>query len=639
MSQRFYTVGMAGHIDHGKTSLTKALTNVDTDRLKEEKERKITIELGYAPFDLGELKASIIDVPGHERFIRQMIAGVAGIDLVLLVIAADEGVMPQTREHLQILTYLGIKEGIIVVTKADKVEEDFLPLVKDDIASVVRNTIFEKSDVVFVDSISHKGIDVLKSKIKAKLEDIPVRSSIGDFRFPIDQVFTLQGKGTIVRGTVYEGSVSVGQQLQVLPSEKAVKVKNIHVHNQEVEKAFAGQRAAINVSIAREEIERGDVLASSLAIPHTNTLDIVLTSSDELELPLKQRTPIKFHSGTAEVMGKIVFFDRNELKATEEEVLCQVRLDEPIVIKRGDRFVLRRPSPTETIGGGWVIDPYGDKYRFGQDTVKMLKQNMEGTPKERVLSVLNEEIVSIKETLTQLTSIAGEELDQLLTTLLKEKDVICYDDKFFTSKQIYNQLVEDINKVLAIYHENHPMRYGMNKAEIISTLHYPKRLIEVIIEELIDNGELQKTHQYISTTSHLPKVPKQWDTRVANVVTTIKEAGIQVEKWDSYLSNQQIPVSMHQELKRYVLETSQLIELEENMLVHRSSYNLAVQTLFESTSGNPFTVQDAKSVLNLSRKGIIPLLESLDKLAITKRIDNERHWIKRPVKNEQQRAT
>ena len=416
LAVRNYTIGMAGHIDHGKTSLTKALTNVDTDRLKEEKERNISIELGYAPLKIDdELHVSIIDVPGHERFIRQMIAGVAGIDLVILVIAADEGVMPQTKEHLEILSFLGIEKGIIAISKIDRVDEELLELVQEDIRENLEGTVFESAPFVLVDSLSKKGLEELKQEIKKELEHMEMRDARGPFRLPIDQVFTVQGQGTIVRGTVYEGIVEKGSSLQVLPQGIPVKVRQIQVHHEQTEAAKAGQRAALNLGgISKHEIARGDVLVSSEHFLVTDTLDITTKFVSDLASPVKQRAPIKLHTGTTEVMGKIVFFDRNEVVEEENEVVCQLRLDHPIVCKRGDRFILRRPTPVETIGGGWIIDPKGSKYRFGEDTVNMLMQKKEGTPNERVLSILKEKALMTFEALLKFSSMDKDELTAIL---------------------------------------------------------------------------------------------------------------------------------------------------------------------------------------------------------------------------------
>ncbi|MEW8987672.1 MAG: selenocysteine-specific translation elongation factor, partial [Bacillus sp. (in: firmicutes)] len=374
------------------------------------------IELGFAPlYESENIQISVIDVPGHERFIRQMIAGVAGIDLVVLVVAADEGVMPQTKEHLEILGFLGIQSGIVAITKMDKVDEEFSELVKDDIYEELKGTVFENSPYVLVDSLSHKGIDELKLQIIKTLEQQDVRDTKGPFRLPIDQVFTVKGQGKVVRGTLYEGSVEEGQLLTIMPRGIEVRARQLQVHHEPAKQAFAGQRVAINISnVSKEDIERGDVLVSSEHFNITRTVDVAIHMVEDLEYLVKQRMPIKCHIGTAEVMGRIVFFDRNELKADSGEILCQLRLEEEIVTKRGDRFILRRPSPQETIGGGWVIDPKGEKYRFGHQTIEELAKKKEGSPTERLTAALIEaKSLSIDE-LIKRTSLDQEEFSLAL---------------------------------------------------------------------------------------------------------------------------------------------------------------------------------------------------------------------------------
>ncbi|HAQ06418.1 MAG TPA: selenocysteine-specific translation elongation factor, partial [Bacillus bacterium] len=508
MTKRYFTIGMAGHIDHGKTSLTKALTNVDTDRLKEEKERQISIELGFAPlYEDDDLQISVVDVPGHERFIRQMIAGVAGIDLVVLVVATDEGVMPQTREHLDILGFLGIRTGIIAITKIDRVEEEFVELVKDDILGELEGTVFENAPFMMVDSLSKKGIDELKLLIIQTLKEQEMRDAKGAFRLPIDQVFTVKGQGTVVRGTVYEGTVEEGQLLKVLPDGIEVRARQLQVHHKPAKMAFAGQRAAINLSgVSKDDLERGEVLVSSDHFIVTNTIDVAIRIVEDLDHLVKQRTPIKCHIGTAEVMGRIVFFDRNELKEENGEILCQLRLDEKIVTKRGDRFIVRRPSPQETIGGGWVIDPRGNKYRFGQQTIEELEKKKVGTPIERINAALYEaKSLDIAE-LIKRTALDEE----TLKTNLEDEQFVRISSKEFTLTSLVGVIEDDVRDRLEDFHGESPMRPGFNKAELLQAMQkmLPKPLLEFIIDNGINKGIFARKEQYIRLSGFQPHVPK-----------------------------------------------------------------------------------------------------------------------------------
>lgn len=623
--KRYYTIGMAGHIDHGKTTLTKALTNVDTDRLKEEKERQISIELGFAPlYEDDDIQISVVDVPGHERFIRQMIAGVAGIDLVVLVVAADEGVMPQTREHLDILGFLGIKNGIVAITKIDRVEEEFIDLVKDDIGEELSGTVFADVPMVLVDSLSNRGTEELKNLIIHTLKEQEMRDVKGAFRLPIDQVFTVKGQGTVVRGTVYEGKVEEGQALTIMPKGLEVRARQIQVHHKPSKEAFAGQRAAINLSgVAKEDLERGDVVVSSEHFNVTRTIDVAIRVVEDLDYMVKQRMPVKCHIGTAEVMGRIVFFDRNELKEENGEILCQIRLDEEIVTKRGDRFILRRPSPQETIGGGWVIDPKGTKYRFGERTIAELEQKKVGTPGERIVSALMEsKSLSLDDLITR-TSLDRDVLEEEL----QSEDFILYNGKEYTLKALVEMNEEDLYNRLRDYHTEFPMKQGLNKGELIQiqAKTYPKALLDFVVEEGIRKGTFKRKEQFISIAEFEPHVPKNWKTRTENMLEKLKSDEKKVNYFKDYLDGAGIPETVSHDLKKFLEEDGQIVSLDGQYYWHGTVFEQAVQKL-KAETGAEFDVGVAKDILDLSRKYMIPFLETIDRKGLTKRVENTRVW-------------
>jgi len=627
LEKRYFTIGMAGHIDHGKTSLTKALTNVDTDRLKEEKERQISIELGFAPlYEDQEIQISVIDVPGHERFIRQMIAGVAGIDLVVLVVAADEGVMPQTKEHLDILKFLGVKNGIIAITKIDRVDEEFIELVKDDILGELTGTVFEDAPFVLVDSLSKKGIHEIKELIIKTLKDQEMRDAKGAFRLPIDQVFTVKGQGTVVRGTVYEGTVEEGQVLKIMPKGLEVRARQIQVHHHSAQKAFAGQRAAINLSsVSKEELERGAVLVSSEHFIVTKTIDVAIRVVEDLEHIVKQRMPIKLHIGTAEVMGRIVFFDRNEIKEENGEILCQLRLEEEILTKRGDRFILRRPSPQETIGGGWVIDPRANKYRFGNETIEELEKKKAGTPRERITAALME---AKSLTLTEL--IKRTALDETtLTVHLANPEFVLYNGKEYTLTLLIVAVEEDIFDQLQEFHQTHSMKAGINKAELLQSLQkrFPKSLLDFVVENGISNGVFKRKEQFVSLATFVPYVPKSWAKRTENLLHDLKKDGLKVRYLKEYFSAAGIPDSIEYDLRKFLEDQNSLVQLDDQFAYHGEVFMEAVEKL-ESGTEAEFDVGAAKDVLDLSRKYMIPFLERLDAKGLTKRVENKRVWKK-----------
>jgi selenocysteine-specific elongation factor len=625
LDKRYFTIGMAGHIDHGKTSLTKALTNVDTDRLKEEKERQISIELGFAPlYEDHEIQISVIDVPGHERFIRQMIAGVAGIDLVVLVVAADEGVMPQTREHLDILKFLGVKNGIIAITKIDRVDEEFTELVKDEILEELTGTVFEDSPFVLVDSLSKKGIEEIKELIIHTLKEREMRDAKGAFRLPIDQVFTVKGQGTVVRGTVYEGSVEEGQVLTIMPKGLEVKARQIQVHHKPSQKAYAGQRTAINLSsVSKEDLERGDVLVSSEHFNVTKTLDVAIRVVTDLDHLVKQRMPVKLHIGTAEVMGRIVFFDRNELKEENGEILCQLRLEEEILTKRGDRFILRRPSPQETIGGGWVIDPRGNKYRFGNQTIDELEKKRVGSPKERISAALYE-----AKSLPLNELIKRTALDEVtLSEFLEDSEFVLYNGKEYTLQMLINSIEEDIYDRLQEFHQEYSMKTGVNKAVLLQNMvkRFPKTLLDFVVENGILNGVFIRKEQFVSLSGFVPHVPKSWQKRTENMLEDLRKDGRKVRYYKEYFAASGIPDSLEPDLRRYLEDQGLVVHLDEQFAYHGEVFNDAVSKLRSGTE-EEFEVGDAKDILDLSRKYMIPFLERLDSKGLTKRVENKRIW-------------
>ncbi|EDL65964.1 selenocysteine-specific translation elongation factor [Bacillus sp. SG-1] len=625
MTKRYFTVGMAGHIDHGKTALVKALTNKDTDRLKEEKERGISIELGFAPLmETEDMDISVVDVPGHEKFIKQMIAGVAGIDLVILVVAADEGVMPQTKEHLEILSFLGVDHGIVVLSKMDKVDEELHNLAKEEIKEELVGTVFESSPVILADSLSGKGISEVKQTILQFLEEVPSRSITGDFRMPIDQVFTVKGQGTVVRGTVYEGSVKEGESLMLLPSGKETKARQIQVHHQEAHEAFGGQRTAINLSgLSREEAVRGNVLVKSEFFTVTDTIDVSIEMVEDLEHPVKQRMPVKLHTGTSETMGKIIFFDRNEVETGQEEILCQIRLDESIVVKRNDRFILRRPTPAETIGGGFIIDPNGSRYKFGNETIQLLEQMKNGTPLQRVEDTLLKHKSLSKSKLLQETSLSSSVLEELL----ENKELLVLPGGVITSVEVMREIEQLMNSEFAEFHRQNPMRTGYDKARIIQF--YKDRFKEPLLEHVIRlNLQAEKWYQsghFLALKEFTPHVPDQWRKRSEQVLELLKNDGMKPDDLAGYLKQAGIPADMQLNLMQFYREQGKVVHLDDNIAFHQDVFYGAVHRLHEETD-EEFALPEAKDSLGLSRKYLIPFLEKLDSLGYTVRIENKRKW-------------
>lgn len=620
---KHYTIGMAGHIDHGKTTLTKALTGVDTDRLKEEKERQISIELGYAPLEMedGSL-LSIIDVPGHERFIRQMIAGVSGIDLVILVVAADEGVMPQTKEHLEIVKFLQIQKGIIAITKKDKVEEELLDLVQEEIMDELEGSVFHHAPVVFLDSTKNIGIENLKETIRGQLQNIQHKQETGDFRLPIDQVFTIKGQGTVVRGTILEGIVQTEDELQILPAGVPVKARQLQVHNKMVNKAKAGQRVAVNLpNISAEDITRGDVLVLSQTYETTDTIDVSLKFIKKLQYPIKQRSVVKVHIGTAEVMGKIIFFDRNEYQDSNEDVLCQLRLEQKITVKRGDKFIVRRPTPVETVGGGWVIQAKGSKYKFGENTIRTLQKVKEGSPEERVAQALRKNKLLEPKDIQEETGLSKMELNSLLEVgkLIKIKD------KYYTSSENIKATSHQVSSYIHAFHEANPLKAGVAKAELLSNFS-PKNLVEHVLQTLQDDGKIMRDESVLYDAGFEPHFPPSWKKRMEQVVTGIEGDALTPKPYEQYGREAGLPEKELRDLQHYLIRQKKVYELDEKHLVSVKSIESSVSKLKKKYS-KEIELSGVKEELGLSRKYLIPYMEMLDALQITKREDSVRYWL------------
>ena len=466
-------IGTAGHIDHGKTTLIRALTGRNTDRLKEEQDRGITIELGFTWFDLESgLRCGIIDVPGHEKFIQQMVSGVVGMDMVLLVVAADEGIMPQTREHLDILELIGIEKCILVLTKCDTVEPEWVDMMEEDIRKELKDTILENAPVVRVSSVTGEGIEALKKEIEKMVSSLPERDTKGIPRLPIDRVFSLQGFGTIITGTLISGTLHKGDALAIYPEGLKARIRNIQVHEQDAEFAEAGQRVALNLSgVKKEELHKGSVISLENSMENSTLMDGKVTMLRDSKRSLKNRERLHFLSGTKEVLCRAVLLDKEEI-APGEEGLCEFILEEEMVFKRGDRFILRFYSPVETIGGGIVLEPNArKKKRFSDEAIQELLSKEDGSLSDVLETVIQEELNSLYtvQTLAKRLSHSVEEITPALSALVEEGRVYPVDlqkERYFLHRENAYILSTEIGHLLEAFYKKHPYRLGMPKAEI-----------------------------------------------------------------------------------------------------------------------------------------------------------------------------
>ncbi|WP_027724483.1 selenocysteine-specific translation elongation factor [Tuberibacillus calidus] len=626
--QPFFTIGIAGHIDHGKTALTKALTNIETDRLVEEKKRKISIVNGYAFLDLDDgRRAAVIDVPGHERFIRQMIAGCAGIDLVLLVVAADEGVMPQTREHFEILRLLGIHHILVVMTKVGLVDEALLVLVEAEIRELLEGTVYEGAPIYKVDSLLGIGIPALKQAIFTMAKRVKGKNAADPLRLPIDDIFTIHGHGTVVRGTIFNGQMTTAEPVTLLPQNKIVRIKQLQVHHVQVQRAMAGQRVAVNLAgVDASEVKRGDCLVSSDFYKPTERIDVRLHGLKTMSKPVKQRAPLALHIGTATVQGRLILFDRKRWQAGES-VYAQIELTRPVVTQKGDRFIVRRPSPAETLGGGEVIDPLAEKHRFGEETVKTLATQLKGNPEEWIQEALKKNFVLEKQQLMRSTGLKPGELDLALKTLVDQGMVVPISQERFALTSERQRLADQLTQALARFHETHPLLSGLNRAEWLGKgKPYPQPLIEAACQFLIQNGTVCAERHIVRLSDFTPHYPEKWAKKLAGVEKTLHLQGMCPEAWSDLMADFQIPASVADDFRRYLLDQRLAYPLTDDRLLSGLAFRQALDKLKKGT-GHVFTIKEAKGILHLTRKNLIPFLELLDDLKLTKREGNAREWL------------
>ncbi len=505
-------IGTAGHVDHGKTCLIKALTGADTDRLKEEKKRGITIELGFAEMPSStDRHIGIIDVPGHEKFVRNMLAGIGGIDLVLLVVAADEGVMPQTVEHFEILKMLEIKKGIVVITKSDLVNSDWLALVKEDIKETIMGTFLEEAPIIAVSSHTGENIEELRALILENLKDVESRREDPSlFRIPVDRVFTMEGFGTVITGTLLEGSISVGSEVRIYPGSKIAKVRNLQVHGNSVETALAGQRTAVNlVNVKKEEIKRGDVIAAKDSLMQTMMVDVKIRMFDDAQRVLANGSRLHLYYGSAETLCKAVLLDKEVLK-NGETAYAQLRMDEEIAVRKGDRFIIRFYSPVETIGGGIILDANPVKHkRYRQEIIDALSVKEAGGETDvisQTLLELSKTLPSNKDLAIKLGRTDGE-ISSQIRQLIGEGKAVDLSDGTYVHIDYMKQVEKAADVILNEYHAKNPISSGIPKGEfrkkLSDKLYFSNtKTSDGLLRHLIQSGKLKDYGNVIAKPDH-----------------------------------------------------------------------------------------------------------------------------------------
>ncbi|MFR7974709.1 MAG: selenocysteine-specific translation elongation factor [Intestinibacter bartlettii] len=619
-------LGTAGHIDHGKTTLIKALTGRETDNLKEEKQRGISINLGFTYFDLPSKKrVGIVDVPGHEKFIKNMLAGACGIDIVLLVIAADEGVMPQTIEHLDILNYLDVKRGIIVLTKCDLVDEEFIELVKDDVREKTKGLFIEGAPIVEVNSVSRRGLDELVQKIDEISEDIEEKKTDAPSRMSIDRVFSLKGFGTIVTGTLIEGKISVDDEMTIYPSEKKVKVRNLQVHGCDVKTAYAGQRTAINLSnIKVSEIQRGDVIAQTGSVEESMMIDVNISLVEHCKKSLKHWDRIRIFHGTKQILCRIVPLNEDEIQYGESGY-AQLRLEEKIVAKKGDRFIIRSYSPMDTIGGGVIIDTAPKKHKiYDESVIEALKIKEKGELKDILEEYLKLNLSNYI-TLKELVSYTGEKEEYVkegLNALIDENKVFCVN-KYYLHISHYQKLKERVIDILTKYHKQYRLRNGILKEELRSKVDNSLKVkdMDVILNKMAEEKDIKVQDNLVSNYDFEVKFNQKQLSIKKEIEDKSRKNGLNSLMTKDDICNKN---KFYEEvLEALTGETIQ--KLDDAYYIDKKVYENVKKDLLEYLNKNKeITVAQFRDITKSNRKISIVMLEHFDRNRITKRVEDKR---------------
>ena len=627
---RHVVVGTAGHIDHGKTSLVKALTGTDTDRLPEEKARGITIDLGFAFLEEPDgLTIEIVDVPGHERFVKNMLAGVGGIDVAMLIIAADEGVMPQTREHLAICSLLRVRTGLVVLTKTDTVEADWIELVRDDVAGLVRGTFLEEAPVVAVSAKTGAGLDDLRATLRSLAATVPQRGTEQLARLPIDRVFTIKGFGTVVTGTLAAGALGVEDRVEVFPRGLVAKVRGVQTHGRPVERALAGQRTAVNLQgLERAAVERGDVIGHAGTLLAATLVDGTLELLAEAPRPLKTRDRVRFHTGTSEIMARVLLFETSEL-APGGRAFARFRLEAPLVALPGDRFVVRSYSPIVTIGGGTLLDVDPARMRLKAPArVAHLRTLETGSPEQ----VVEEHVRHAGLGGIRLAALAARvpfgpvQGRALLEALLASGRVVAIDREWFVHADSVARLQGLIVTALERFHRAQPLRPGMSREELRGRGGgADERVFAHVLAALDAEGTVRVDRDKVRLGSHEVRLSADQQAAMDRVEREFRDAQASPPSPAEALGRAGLRGDEEHDLFQVLLESRRLIRVKESLFFHaealESIQEKLVALLRERKEIGP---GDIKDLLGISRKFAIPLLEFFDARRVTTRVGERR---------------
>jgi selenocysteine-specific elongation factor len=626
-------VGTAGHIDHGKTALVKALTGIDADRLEEEKRRGITIDIGFAHLELpspdGEiLRLGFVDVPGHERFVRNMLAGVGGIDLVLLVIAADESIKPQTREHFDICRLLCVRRGITVLTKSDLVDNETLDVVRLEVEEFLRGSFLDPrhSPIVALSSLTGAGLDQLKQALVKVAAEVPAKDASALPRLPIDRVFSMKGFGTVVTGTLVSGTIPREEELEIFPTEKRARVRGVQVHGQTADLAVAGQRTALNlVGVTTEELARGMMLAPPSTFRSTFRLDVKLSLLPSAK-PLKDRARVRFHAYTSETTAEVVLYGIKQV-APDGEAFAQLRLAEPALLLPGDRFILRQFSPAVTMGGGAVLDaaPLVHK-RLATEAVSFLKTMESGSPEE----VLAARVARRGETGFRLTDAAAEMnlpagSAMKLAARLVDQSILVRCNQLLVSSPAFAHAKAEIADAVKKFHDANPLVSGISKEELREKTNLSPEVFYAVLEKLMEERKLELSGETVRLVGRGVVMKDEEADSKKMIESAFAAAGLKVPALKDVLAGLKVDKARAQKIVTLLLRDKVLMKISEDLVFHREALqDLRKRMAVEKRKSPKIDIARFKDLTGVSRKYAIPLLEYLDREHVTKRVGDER---------------
>jgi selenocysteine-specific elongation factor len=626
-------IGTAGHIDHGKTALVKALTGIDCDRLREEKERGITIELGFAALDLeGGRRVGIVDVPGHEKFVKNMVAGATGIDAVMLIIAADEGVMPQTREHLAICRMLAVQAGCIVLTKSDLVDADWLEMVAADVRSFVAGSFLDDAPVVAVSAQTGAGLDELRARLAQIMDGLQERSAKGLCRLPVDRVFSMKGFGTVITGTLQAGTFQTGDEVSIEPGGQRAKIRGLQVHGETVTSAGAGQRTAINFQgLERERIERGDVVGLPDTLIATKKLALWYEHLPGAERSLKNRAPVRFHAGTAERMGRVVLLEVEEM-LPGDKAFVQIVLSATVVVLPGDRFVLRSYSPVATIGGGMILDIQPPRHkRMSSATAQRLSVLKDGSIGDCIqLYCCEAGVRGIEfDALLRRCGRARQELLKVLDGMTARGEITLAAKKpqFFAMPAIIDELCEAVLVQLRAFHESSPLVPGMRRQELFDRLapNIDPRLFQWVLDRLAESGSMRVQQEFFSLSSHKPALQQGQQKLKDTVVRLYAGGALMPPMRREVLESSGVREKELAEILQLLVREGALVKLNDDLYYTAESMrDLSEQAVLFMQQHGELTIQGFKEQTGLTRKFLIPVFEYFDRTRLTIRMGDKR---------------